>query len=174
MAIEPAATSARPAVTMIAVVATADPDSPAARANGTVNPSDMPITTSRTASLAVKWRSVWGSWCMGFLTDVLGSGMRSRPRESILFTARTAGIALKPVVAIVMPAATPCQDTGRQVRRNEDRPPGLGLPDVGLLMIASQFKAWRIPTEYHMSQRHRVEADTVGEPSGKPAVKLQG
>ena len=25
-----------------------------------------------------------------------------------------------------------------------------------------------------MSQRHRVEADTVGEPSGKPAVKLQG
>ena len=38
----------------IAVVATVDPDSPAASANGTVNPSDMPITTSRTDSLAVK------------------------------------------------------------------------------------------------------------------------
>src|SRR5208337_3075394 len=161
MAIEPAATSARPAVTMIAVVAAADPDSPAASANGTVNPSDMPITTSRTASLAVKWRSTWSGWCMGFLTEVFGSGMRSEPQNSIQLTAGTAGVALKPVVAIVMPTAPPCQHTGRQVRRNEERPPPLGLPDVGLLMIAKHFKAGRIPTEYHMSQRHRVEADTV-------------
>jgi len=36
------------------------PLSPAANANGTVNPSDMPITMSRTTSLAVKWRSVCG------------------------------------------------------------------------------------------------------------------
>jgi len=33
---------------------------PAASAKGTVNPSDIPITMSRTTSLAVKWRSVCG------------------------------------------------------------------------------------------------------------------
>src|ERR1043165_2976396 len=58
MAIEPAAISARPAVTTIDACATA-PLSPAASANGTVSPSDIPMTTSRTISLAVKWRSVW-------------------------------------------------------------------------------------------------------------------
>src|SRR4051795_6296080 len=58
MAIEPAAISARPAVTTIDACATA-PLSPAASANGTVRPSDIPMTTSRTISLAVKWRSVW-------------------------------------------------------------------------------------------------------------------
>src|SRR5271166_574527 len=99
--------------------------------------------------------------------------MRTGPRKSIQLTARTAGVTLKPVVAIVMPAASPCQNTGRQVRRNEDRPPPLGLPHVGLLMIAQHVKAERIATEYHMSQRHRVEAHTVGEPSGESAVKLQ-
>ena len=100
--------------------------------------------------------------------------MRTKPQKSIQLTARTAGVTLKPVVAIVMPAATPCQHTGRQVCRNEDRPPLLRLPHVGLFMIAKQFKTERIATEYHMSQRHRVEADTVGEPPGKPAVKLKG
>lgn len=100
--------------------------------------------------------------------------MRTGPQKSIQFTARTAGVTLKPIVAIVMPAATPCQHTGRQVRRNEDRPPPLGLSHVGLLMIAKHFEAKRVPPENHMSQRHRVEADTVGEPPGKPAVKLQG
>src|SRR5881398_934758 len=59
MAIEPAAISARPAVTTMPLEATA-PLSPAASANGTVRPSDMPMTTSRTVSLAVKWRSVCG------------------------------------------------------------------------------------------------------------------
>jgi hypothetical protein len=53
MAIEPAAISARPAVTMIFEAATA-PVSPAASANGTVRPSDIPMTTSRTDSPAVK------------------------------------------------------------------------------------------------------------------------
>src|SRR5437867_1935244 len=56
---EPAAISARPAVTMMWVWLMA-PVSPAARAKGTVRPSDIPITTSRTTSLAVKWRSIWG------------------------------------------------------------------------------------------------------------------
>src|ERR1043166_3410857 len=57
MAIEPAAISARPAVTMIDACDTA-PESPAASATGTVRPSAMPMTTSRTISLAVKWLSM--------------------------------------------------------------------------------------------------------------------
>src|SRR5229473_3470342 len=63
MAIEPAAISAKPAVTTsveaCGLVAMA-PEIPAARAKGTVRPSDIPITTSRTDSGAVKWCSVWG------------------------------------------------------------------------------------------------------------------
>src|SRR5579885_3181382 len=58
---EPAAISARPAVTMMLVVLTA-PESPAARANGTVRPSDMPMTISRTVSPAVKCCSTCGVW----------------------------------------------------------------------------------------------------------------
>src|ERR1700694_1418383 len=45
---------------MIIVVELTAPERPAARANGTVNPSDMPITMSRTASPAVKCRSICG------------------------------------------------------------------------------------------------------------------
>src|SRR2546422_11519302 len=59
MGIEPAAIPARPAVTMTAVVATA-PESPAASANGTVRPSDIPMTMSRTVLPAVKCFSTWG------------------------------------------------------------------------------------------------------------------
>src|SRR5215472_5793137 len=57
MAIEPAAISAKPAVTMIPVplaITAAAPVRPAARAKGTVRPSDIPITMSRTAAVAVK------------------------------------------------------------------------------------------------------------------------
>ena len=61
MAIDPAAISASPAVTTTAVVALGIPDNPAASANGTVKPSDMPITISRTSSLAVKWLSTWAT-----------------------------------------------------------------------------------------------------------------
>src|SRR5262249_45752915 len=70
MAIEPAAISARPAVTMMPVEATA-PERPAASANGTVRPSDIPMTMSRTASLAVECCSMCGvcgttrSLCLG-------------------------------------------------------------------------------------------------------------
>src|SRR5574341_2696120 len=59
MAMEPAAISARPAVTMMPVEATA-PVSPAASAKGTVNPSDIPMTMSLTTSLAVKCFSMCG------------------------------------------------------------------------------------------------------------------
>src|ERR687884_459790 len=57
MAIEPAAISARPAGTVVEACEI-PPGSPGASANGTVRPSAMPMTTSRTISLAVKWRSV--------------------------------------------------------------------------------------------------------------------
>jgi len=53
MAMEPAAISASPAV-MTMEVELATPESPAASANGTVNPSDIPITTSLTISEPVK------------------------------------------------------------------------------------------------------------------------
>jgi hypothetical protein len=59
MAIDPAAISANPAVTTTIVVWAA-PDNPAARAKGTVSPSDMPITISRTVSLAIKYLSTCG------------------------------------------------------------------------------------------------------------------
>src|SRR5258708_739479 len=59
MAIEPAAISAKPATTMIRVVVSA-PDNPAASANGTVSPSAIPITISRTNSDAVKCFSTCG------------------------------------------------------------------------------------------------------------------
>jgi hypothetical protein len=57
MAIDPAAISAKPAVTTSVEACGLDaiaPDIPAASANGTVSPSDIPMTTSRTASDAVK------------------------------------------------------------------------------------------------------------------------
>src|ERR1022692_2672874 len=41
-------------------VASTAPDNPAARANGTVRPSDIPITMSRTASVEVKCFSMCG------------------------------------------------------------------------------------------------------------------
>src|SRR5258708_38727212 len=59
MAIEPAAISAKPPTTIRRVELTA-PDRPAASANGTVNPSAMPITTSRTKRPAVKCDSTCG------------------------------------------------------------------------------------------------------------------
>src|ERR1700674_5077544 len=60
MAIDPAAISASPPTTINLVSCTA-PESPAARAKGTVSPSAMPITTSRTNSPAVKCFSICGA-----------------------------------------------------------------------------------------------------------------
>src|SRR5579885_291994 len=59
MAMAPAAISASPAVRMTRVCEMA-PVRPAASAKGTVSPSDMPMTTSRTASPAVKCFSMCG------------------------------------------------------------------------------------------------------------------
>src|ERR1700722_6938484 len=58
---EPAAISAKPAVKTMRDEAIA-PVRPAASANGTVNPSAMPITMSRTVLLAVKCFSMCGVW----------------------------------------------------------------------------------------------------------------
>src|SRR5438045_1951909 len=59
MAMDPAAISARPPITMRRVELTA-PERPAARAKGTVSPSAIPMTTSRTNSPAVKCFSTCG------------------------------------------------------------------------------------------------------------------
>ena len=66
IAIDPAATSAKPAVTIMPLDATA-PDNPASNANETVSPSDMPITMSRTDSEAVKYFSTCGVCGMGIV-----------------------------------------------------------------------------------------------------------
>src|SRR5579862_5880779 len=71
MAIDPAAISARPPITISRVELTA-PESPAASANGTVSPSAMPITTSRTNRPAVKWDSTCG------VSGILWSDLRMR------------------------------------------------------------------------------------------------
>src|ERR1041385_4975474 len=79
MAIEPAAISARPAVTMMPALLIA-PVNPAASANGTVKPSDIPITMSRTVSPAVKCFSVCrvcGMCDEGGTARVSGSDKRS-------------------------------------------------------------------------------------------------
>lgn len=58
MEMAPAATSAIPAVRTMEEDALA-PERPAARANGTVRPSETPMMMSRTTSPAVKWDSLW-------------------------------------------------------------------------------------------------------------------
>src|SRR6185437_5414536 len=57
MAIDPAAISASPPTITSRVLCNA-PDNPAASAKGTVRPSDIPMTTSRTKLLPVKCASV--------------------------------------------------------------------------------------------------------------------
>src|SRR5690349_4291170 len=68
MAIDPAAISATPPITIRRVELTA-PESPAASAKGTVRPSAMPMTTSRTNRPAVKCFSTCG--VMGILRSDL-------------------------------------------------------------------------------------------------------
>ena len=82
----PAAISASPAVTMMLVFDTAA-ESPAASANGTVRPSAIPITTSRTDSDAAKCFSMWG--VVGMVVAVKGRSraklpVSGRPRQLIL------------------------------------------------------------------------------------------
>src|SRR5919197_3493300 len=96
----PAAISATPAVTKRAVESMA-PEIPAARAKGTVRPSDMPITMSRTTALAVKWCSTCGVSGMAssrayFLTGV--------PHEA---TSRYP-LAMPPEVTVLLGAALVC------------------------------------------------------------------
>src|SRR5712692_552912 len=77
MAMEPAAISASPPTKISRVFCTA-PESPAARAKGTVSPSDMPITTSRTKLPAVKCFSICG---------IRGIGLSLRMRFQIFLGA---------------------------------------------------------------------------------------
>src|SRR5581483_5183761 len=81
IAMAPAATSASPAVTMMPLDSTA-PDRPAASAKGTVRPSDMPITMSRTAAEAVKCFSTCGV-CGILLLPFLAGSFRCHPTGHI-------------------------------------------------------------------------------------------
>src|SRR5260370_36417717 len=84
MSIAPAAISAEPAVMMTRVDSTA-PDRPAARAKGTVSPSDIPITMSRIVSEAVKCFSTCGVWGTGDLRLGAGGAGGPPPRAGGLF-----------------------------------------------------------------------------------------
>src|ERR1700756_460109 len=79
MAIEPAAISATPPTTISRVELT-PPERPAASAKGTVRPSDMPMTTSRTKSPAVKCFSTCG------VSGIVGSNLRMGIEIQLGFT----------------------------------------------------------------------------------------
>jgi hypothetical protein len=85
IAIAPAATSANPAVTMIWDEVTAA-ESPAARANGTVKPSAIPITTSRTDAEPVKCLSTCGVAGKTCLPGADGSETYDRGCRTASFT----------------------------------------------------------------------------------------
>src|SRR2546428_12371293 len=61
------------------------PDRPAARAKGTVSPSDMPITMSRIVSEAVKCFSTCGVWGTGDLRLGAGGAGGAPPRVRVFF-----------------------------------------------------------------------------------------
>src|SRR5438067_3285158 len=120
MAMAPAATSARPAVRIRLVWFTA-PDSPAARANGTVRPSDIPMTTSRTDSEAVKCFSTWGDRgisIVSFRTQEAGA----RP-GAIIAPGATSCKTLAPVAA-TGPVAGCGQPASKAACRYEEPPRG--------------------------------------------------
>src|SRR5579863_5796363 len=112
---------------MIQVFGTA-PESPAASANGTVKPSDMPMTTSRTNSLAVKCRSMWAVW---------GIAISSPEGPSPPLAASAAGVALEPVVEVIVPAPRPGPGARDEIRRDERPAPALDLANVRLLVVAA-------------------------------------
>src|SRR5271155_1153163 len=93
MAIDPAAISASPAVTIIpfpfASTAVA-PVSPAASANGTVSPSDIPITMSRTASVAVKCFSTCST--DGIFSSFVPGKILAQPARIALHAPRRASV----------------------------------------------------------------------------------
>src|ERR1035441_10938110 len=78
---EPAAISASPAVTTMCEEVNA-PEMPAASANGTVNPSAMPITTSRTVSLPEK--------CCSICCRLKTLGVAPKCRERLTFRLKPA------------------------------------------------------------------------------------
>jgi hypothetical protein len=64
---------------------------PAANANGTVRPSAIPITTSRTISVAVKCFSMWGVAGMGVSSAVKILGQPgNKPEKQIMAVSASA------------------------------------------------------------------------------------
>src|ERR1700722_17014156 len=78
---QPAAISARPASTTTRV-GTCAPERPAASAKGTVRPSDIPITMSRTVSVDFKWCSAWGP--IGIWFGIAGEELSKRGENGLV------------------------------------------------------------------------------------------
>ena len=124
------------------------------------------MTMSRTNSLAVKWRSTWGVRASEARTPV-GSV------DHQILAAGAAGVALEPVVEIVMLAAPPGPEAGRQISGDEGPAPALDLPDMGLLVVAAGVEAVGVPADDHVAQRHRGEPAFPPEPAREAAVELE-
>src|ERR1700683_189668 len=122
MAIEPAAISAKPAVTTTRVaLALADiaAESPPPSAKGTVKRSAMPITTSRTVSDARKCFSTWGAWwecattvscCCGILSLSYARLNRASVGQS------TTSVLTKNAAASLRATAQACTASGKRLK----------------------------------------------------------
>src|SRR3970040_2153580 len=137
MAIEPAATSATPAVTITAFDTT-PPERPAASANGTVSPSDIPMTRSRTVSLPRKWRSTCGVCGMALLS--LTVGRTARRRE---------------LPAREDDGLPPVRAEGREQRAEEGRPEAVDLE--ALDQRRGEPEAEAVEDEQEEPERHQRE-----------------
>src|ERR1700722_8405175 len=115
IAMDPAAISANPATTMMRVVVEA-PDNPAASAKGTVRPSAIPITMSRTNSDAVKCDSTCGVCGMFFLRILAHNGLALGRRTAGVYL--SLGAALGGLCAQVSPSvgiSSRCNLLGRSL-----------------------------------------------------------
>src|SRR5690606_31891622 len=96
-------------------------------------------------------------------------GRRTARRSWPLLAAPDAGVALEPVVEIVVPARQPCRDARGQVRGDECDPPAFHLADVGLLVVPAAVERPGVVAQDDVAEGHRGEADPPRQPGREPA-----
>src|SRR5437762_7461544 len=155
MAIEPAAISARPAVTTIPACATA-PLSPAASANGTVSPSAIPMTTSRTIALAVKWLSMCG---VSGMCALCRAGRRLHVADQLLDLERL-------LVHLEHRIADRAERLALRYRRGDDRV----RHEVGPMLLHVAQHRPAVDARHHQIEQDDVEAVARDRLDGLAAV----
>src|SRR5437868_832443 len=158
MAIEPAAISAKPAVTTMPACATA-PESPAASANGTVSPSDMPMTTSRTISLAVKWRSV---------CRVSGMCALCRARRCLHVVHQTLDLE-----RLLMDPEYRIADRADRLPFGDGRGHDGVRHELGVVLLHVAQHRPAVDARHHQVEEHDVEAVTLDRGDGLVAVAVR-